>query len=82
MRNRKKDMIQFLEWMRNGIAFCTTWLFLLVFVLRYTEDIACGRRNFIHRHYRNTRKKVCILFLLLLLSGELFLGYIYPRYRF
>ena len=39
MRNRKKDMIQFLEWMRNGIAFCTTWLFLLVFVLRYTEDM-------------------------------------------
>lgn len=39
MRNRKKDMIQFLEWMRNGIAFCTTWLFVLVLVYCYFSGI-------------------------------------------
>lgn len=39
MRNRKKDMIQFLEWMRNGIAFCTTWLFVLVLAYCYFSGI-------------------------------------------
>ncbi len=32
MKICKKDMIQFLVWMRNGIAFCTTWLLILTLV--------------------------------------------------
>lgn len=39
MRNRKKDVIQFLEWMRNGIAFCTTWLFIIVLAYCYFHGI-------------------------------------------
>ena len=39
MRNRKKDMIQFLEWMRNGIAFCTTWILILVLAYCYFSGI-------------------------------------------
>lgn len=30
MKNRKDEMIQFLVWLRNGIAFCTTWLLILI----------------------------------------------------
>lgn len=29
MKNSKKDVIQFLTWMRNGIAFCTSWFLIL-----------------------------------------------------
>lgn len=39
MRNRKKDMLQFLKWMRNGIAFCTTWLFVLVLAYCYFSGV-------------------------------------------
>lgn len=31
MRNRKRDIIQFFVWLRNGVSFCTTW-FLLIMV--------------------------------------------------
>lgn len=30
MKNRKRDMMQFLIWVRNGIAFCTTWFLMLI----------------------------------------------------
>ncbi len=30
MKNRKKDIMQFLIWARNGIAFCTTWFLILI----------------------------------------------------
>ncbi|MDD6207262.1 MAG: hypothetical protein PUB10_01935 [Clostridiales bacterium] len=39
MRNRKKDIIQFLEWMRNGTAFCTTWLLILVLAFNYFNGV-------------------------------------------
>lgn len=29
MNNDKKNTIKFLVWMRNGIAFCTTWLLII-----------------------------------------------------
>ena len=35
MRNRKKDIIQFFVWMRNGIAFCTTWFLVLTLAYNY-----------------------------------------------
>lgn len=35
MKIYKKDVIQFLEWMRNGIAFCTTWLLILTLIYNY-----------------------------------------------
>ncbi len=30
MRDKKKDVIQFLTWMRNGTAFAVTWMLILV----------------------------------------------------
>lgn len=39
MMNRKKDVIHFLEWMRNGVAFCTTWFLILVLVYCYLSDV-------------------------------------------
>lgn len=35
MPNRKEDRIQFLKWMRNGTAFCTTWFLILILVYNY-----------------------------------------------
>lgn len=35
MTQRKNDLIQFFEWMRNGIAFVTTW-FLILFLVYST----------------------------------------------
>ena len=32
MQMSKKDIYQFLTWMRNGIAFCTTWFLILLLV--------------------------------------------------
>ena len=32
MTQRKNDLIQFFEWMRNGIAFVTTWFLILLLV--------------------------------------------------
>ena len=29
MKNNKNDIIKFFVWMRNGIAFCTTWLLII-----------------------------------------------------
>ncbi|MDO4285145.1 MAG: hypothetical protein Q4C60_07385 [Eubacteriales bacterium] len=40
MRNYKKDRNQFLVWMRNGIAFCTTWFLILVLAYNYI----CGNQ--------------------------------------
>lgn len=39
MKSRKKDVIQFMEWMRNGIAFCTTWFLILVLAFSYFGGI-------------------------------------------
>lgn len=35
MRNRKRNIIQFFTWMRNGIAFCTTWFLVLILTYNY-----------------------------------------------
>lgn len=35
MRNRKNEIIQFGLWMRNGIAFCTTWFLILFLAYNY-----------------------------------------------
>lgn len=35
MKKRKRDMMHFLEQMRNGTAFCTTWFLILVLVYSY-----------------------------------------------
>ena len=32
MQIRKNEIIQFVRWTRNGIAFCTTWFLILVLV--------------------------------------------------
>lgn len=39
MKNYKKDMIQFLVWMRNGIAFCTSWFLILWLVYNHCLTI-------------------------------------------
>lgn len=39
MQNRKKDMIQFLVWLRNGTAFCTTWFLILVLAYNHFFSI-------------------------------------------
>ena len=41
MRSRKKDIIQFFVWMRNGIAFCTSWFLVLILVYNYI----CGNQT-------------------------------------
>lgn len=30
MRNFKSEVIRFAVWMRNGVAFCTTWFLILI----------------------------------------------------
>lgn len=35
MKNRKRDIIQFLVCMRNGSAFCITWLLILLLIYSY-----------------------------------------------
>ncbi len=35
MRNFKTEFIQFAIWMRNGIAFCTTWFLILILACSY-----------------------------------------------
>lgn len=37
--NRKKDVIHFLEWMRNGVVFCTTWFLILVLAYCYLSGV-------------------------------------------
>ncbi|MFR1709504.1 MAG: hypothetical protein ACLSV2_11425 [Clostridium sp.] len=39
MQKRKKDIIQFWVWMRNGIAFCTSWLLILMLAYNYIFNI-------------------------------------------
>lgn len=36
---RKKDFIQFLEWIRNGIAFCVMWLLILWLIYNSAANI-------------------------------------------
>ena len=35
MHYRKKDIIQFLAWMRNGITFVTTWFLILILMYNH-----------------------------------------------
>jgi hypothetical protein len=35
MKNSRENLSQFLVWMRNGIAFCTTWFLILVLGYSY-----------------------------------------------
>ena len=39
MMKNKRDIQQFLVWMRNGIAFCTTWFLMLWLVYNYVYGI-------------------------------------------
>lgn len=39
MKNNKKDIIQFLLWTRNGIAFCTSWFLILWLLYNHTLNI-------------------------------------------
>lgn len=38
MKNRKKNLVQFLVWMRNGTAFCVTWILILVLLFCRFSD--------------------------------------------
>lgn len=38
MKKRKTDIIQFLVWMRNGTAFCTTWFLILFLAYSYISN--------------------------------------------
>lgn len=35
MKNRKRDIIRFLVWMRNGTSFCTAWFLILILLYSY-----------------------------------------------
>lgn len=39
MQKRKKDIVQFLVWLRNGTAFCTTWFLILLLVYSHFAGI-------------------------------------------
>lgn len=39
MKNRKRDLIQFAVWLRNGTAFCTTWFLILLLAHHSFFDI-------------------------------------------
>lgn len=39
MQNFKSEVIRFAVWMRNGIAFCTTWFLFLILVYNYIFNI-------------------------------------------
>lgn len=39
MKTHKKDIGQFLVWMRNGISFCTTWFLILTLAYNALYDI-------------------------------------------
>lgn len=46
MKEHKKDLIQFLVWMRNGTAFCTSWFLILGLLYNHSwgiEQIATDR---------------------------------------
>lgn len=40
MKNRKKDLIQFFVWMRNGTSFCIAWflILMLLFCATYRKE--------------------------------------------
>lgn len=39
MRKFKSEIIRFAVWMRNGVAFCTTWFLILILVYNYIFNI-------------------------------------------
>lgn len=39
MRNFKSEVIRFSVWMRNGVAFCTTWFLILILAYNYIFNI-------------------------------------------
>lgn len=39
MRNFKSEAIRFIVWMRNGVAFCTTWFLVLALAYNYIFNI-------------------------------------------
>lgn len=39
MRNFKSEVLRFAVWMRNGVAFCTTWFLILILAYHYVFDI-------------------------------------------
>ena len=39
MHNFKREGIQFAVWMRNGVAFCTTWFLILILAYHYIFNI-------------------------------------------
>ena len=39
MEKNRKDIKQFFTWMRNGIAFCTSWFLILELIYNYVYNI-------------------------------------------
>lgn len=39
MQNFKSEVIRFAVWMRNGVAFCTTWFLILILAYNYIFHI-------------------------------------------
>lgn len=39
MRNFKSEFIRFAVWIRNGVAFCTTWFLILILAYNYIFNI-------------------------------------------
>ena len=62
MKNNKNDIIKFFVWMRNGIAFCTTWLLIiwiggvLIFNILFTKVFI--------KNWTFTKRLTCFMVLL------------------
>lgn len=67
MRNFKSEVIRFAVWMRNGIAFCTTWFLILILAYNYIFNI------------QNISTNILIKVVLLVIGGVLIFNLIFTR---
>lgn len=49
MYKRKEELLKFLVWMRNGIAFCMTWFLVLMLIYNLIFDIPAISTNILIR---------------------------------
>ncbi len=67
MRNFKSEVIRFAVWMRNGVAFCTTWFLILILAYNYIFNI------------RNISTKGLMKVVLLIIGGVLIFNLSFTR---
>lgn len=67
MRNFKSEVIRFAVWMRNGVAFCTTWFLILILAYNYIFNI------------KNISTKSLMKVVLLIIGGVLIFNLSFTR---